>query len=143
MLEIGVRSRLAQQAGRNIAVPQATLVVSYDAVPRAPVVESYDAVPQATLVESHKVRRQTPCFVFLAGLGVCVQCKCGVSVPLSQMEEHATATHACGTRKPLICTSGCGFFLVNGSKVDMEKHLRSDQCKKRMVIIGKLGPGVV
>ncbi len=105
--------------------------------------ESNDAVPQATLVESHKVRRQTPCYVFLAGLGVCVQCKCGVSVPLSQMEEHAAATHACGTRKPLICTSGCGFFLVNGSKVDMEKHLRSDQCKKRMVIIGKLGPGVV
>jgi len=119
VLEIGVRWRLAQQA------------------------ESNDAVPHATLVESHKVRRQTPCYVFLAGLGVCVQCKCGVSVPLSQMEEHAAATHACGTRKPLICTSGCGFFLINGSKVDMERHLRSDQCKKRMAIIGKLGPGVV
>jgi hypothetical protein len=92
---------------------------------------------------SHKVRRQSPRFEFLAGLGVCVQCKCGVWVPLSQMEEHAMATHACGTRRPLICTSGCGFFFVNGSRVDLEKHLRSYQCRKRLDIIEKLGSGVV
>ena len=102
-------------------------------------VQSPDMSVDERPVMSKKAKRQAPCFeVFPGSMVVNVLCKCGQSVPLPQMEAHARQAHACGTRKPLICTSGCGFFLVNGSKIDMEKHLRSDQCKKRLVIIRKM-----
>jgi len=80
-------------------------------------------------------------FDLLPGTGVRMLCKCGVFVPLARVDAHAREVHSAGSRRPLICSAGCGYFAVSGSRGDVEKHMRSKQCRDRMVAIRKLVSG--
>jgi hypothetical protein len=96
---------------------------------------------EAAPIGNKKAKRQAPTFDYQPGVGVRVLCKCGQHVPLSQMEAHAQQRHSSGPRRALVCGAGCGFFFANGSRVDLDRHMRSTQCGKRRVVIQRLLDG--
>jgi hypothetical protein len=73
------------------------------------------------------------------GLGVCVPCRCGSPVPLVQLGAHLVAVH--GHTRALVCRAGCGHYVINGSRSDMEKHALSSSCRQRLAQIQGLAAG--
>jgi hypothetical protein len=75
-------------------------------------------------------------FEVLPGLGVCVVCRCGEPVPLPQLFAHTQVAHSDG--RILICGAGCGYFVVNGSRTELERHTHSSSCRQRLAEIQRL-----
>jgi hypothetical protein len=66
-------------------------------------------------------------------------CRCHDWVLLTKLAEHVRSVHAAVPARIMLCGSGCGFFVVNGSRTDMHKHANSASCQRRLAEISALG----
>ena len=90
---------------------------------------------------SKKVKRAASCFDMVPGVGLRMLCRCGEYFPLASIGDHAQAAHSTGSRRILLCGAGCGYFVINGSRSDIEKHTGSNKCRQRLAEIQKLVSG--
>jgi hypothetical protein len=70
--------------------------------------------------------------------GVLMACRCGDRVLISQVAEHVHRSHNIPEKRILVCSAGCGFFVTNGSRSDVDKHSRSSSCSQRLAEIRAL-----
>lgn len=69
------------------------------------------------------------------------RCICDQLVPIAQFNAHVQAKHATQGRHPLICGAGCGVFIINRPLSDLESHVRSGECARRVAEIQRLMAG--
>ena len=94
------------------------------------------------LVSGHKkAKRAAQSFDVVPGVGLRMLCRCGQYVPFTQIMEHAQEVHSIGSRRILICGAGCGHFVINGSRSDVDKHANSRTCRQRLAEIHGLVAG--
>jgi hypothetical protein len=93
------------------------------------------------LGSSKKVKRTASCFDMAPGVGLRMLCRCGEYVPFAAVGAHAQAAHSTGSRRILLCGAGCGHFVINGSRSDIEKHTGSNTCRQRLAEIQGLVSG--
>ncbi len=103
--------------------------------------EKNDRGPAVKESRSSRVSRPKAVFDFLAGEqgGVRMLCRCHNWVLLTKLAEHVHSAHAVAPGRIMLCGSGCGFFVVNGSRTDMQKHILSASCDRRLAEISALG----
>jgi hypothetical protein len=104
--------------------------------------ESRDAIiADLKKSRSSRVSRPKPVFDFLAGEqgGVRMLCRCHNWVLLTNLAEHVRSVHAAAPARIMLCDDGCGYFVKNGSRTDMDKHIRSASCDRRLAEISALG----
>jgi hypothetical protein len=90
---------------------------------------------------SKKVKRGVSSFDMVPGIGLRMLCRCGEHVPLALIGAHAQEVHSAGSRRILFCGAGCGHFVINGSRFDIDKHTNSNMCKQRLAEIQGLVSG--
>jgi len=88
--------------------------------------------------KKQRTARLTAAFSLLPGKGLCVLCRCGERIPLSQVAEHVQQAHAVSSRRIIVCGMGCGYFVTNGSRAEIDKHMRSSSCALRVAEIQRL-----
>jgi hypothetical protein len=72
------------------------------------------------------------------GGGVRMLCRCGERVLISEIADHVQHDHHAPEKRILVCKAGCGFYVMNGSRTDMDKHSRSNSCVQRLAEIRAL-----
>jgi hypothetical protein len=70
-----------------------------------------------------------------------IKCKCGDFVPIISFTCHVQTKHATASKRPLLCSEGCGIFIVNRPMAELEAHRRSGECARRMAEIRRLMGG--
>jgi hypothetical protein len=69
---------------------------------------------------------------------VILKCRCGDFVPITAFGAHVQTKHSNQSRHPLLCSAGCGIFVVNRPMSDLEKHRLSGECAQRVAAIRRL-----
>jgi hypothetical protein len=85
-----------------------------------------------------KSKRSSQFDILPNGGGVRLLCRCGERVLISEIADHAQQDHRVPEKRVLVCKAGCGYFVTNGSRVDMDKHTRSNSCVQRLAEIHAL-----
>jgi hypothetical protein len=69
---------------------------------------------------------------------VILKCRCGDFVPIKAFGAHVQTKHSNQSKHPLLCSAGCGIFVVNRPMSDLEKHRLSGECAQRVAAIRRL-----
>ena len=84
--------------------------------------------------------RRYSMYDFVAGEqgGVRVHCRCGEKVLLTTIAEHVHSAHSASPTRVFLCGAGCGYFVTNGSRTEINKHMASCSCEQRLAQIRAL-----